>query len=66
MDLLNRKSYRGKIWIEADTVCTQYDDLYEGVTFCNDVYYNPKGNAIEKSQYLLHSDSGLYAFSIKE
>jgi len=59
-------SYKGKGWIEADTVCNQFEDLYESVTYCIDVYYNPKGNAIEKSQYLLLSDTGLTPFSIKE
>jgi tetratricopeptide (TPR) repeat protein len=58
---------KGKSWIEEDTICNQYEkNWWAGVKHCADIYNNPKGNAIEKSQYLSLSDAGLVSFSIKE
>jgi TolB-like protein len=60
-------SKKGKCWIEEDTYCNQFEENWHGgVKYCIDIYYNPKGNAIEKSQYLALSDAGLVPFSIKE
>ena len=57
---------KGKSWIEGDEICNQFENLYEGVKYCNDIYYNPKGNAIDKSQYLSFSDALLLPFSIED
>jgi len=56
----------GESWIEGDMVCNQFDNTYDGVKFCQDVYSNPEGNYKDKDQYLQVSDAIIFSFSIKE
>jgi len=56
----------GKYWMEGDMICNQFDNTYEGVKFCQDVYSNPEGNYSDRNQYLLVSDAMIFPFSIKE
>ncbi len=56
----------GKSWIEGDMVCNQFDNTYDGVKFCSDVYSNPEGNYSDRNQYVFISDAIIYPFSIKE
>jgi len=57
-------SHVGKGLIEGDTLCYQYKYHHEGVKHCCDVFYYAKGSAIEKSQYLMLGDAGLFPFSV--
>jgi adenylate cyclase len=56
----------GKSWIEGDMVCNQFDNMYDGVKHCLDVYSNPEGNYSDRNQYIFISDAMIFPFSIKE
>jgi len=58
--------YEGKSWIEGDTVCSQYELLYDGLKHCSEVYKIPEGDNLTYSEYFLLNDFYLYSFSIKE
>jgi len=58
--------HKGKSWIEGDTVCSQYESLYDGLKACSDVYKNPEGDNMTYSEYLWLSDYLLAPFSIQE
>jgi TolB-like protein len=57
---------KGKSRIEGDSICHQYEYLYDGIKVCMDVYYITEGNDDAKNQYLYIGDSGFTAISIKE
>ena len=56
----------GKTWVEGDSICYQYENLYDGLKFCGDVYFNPAGNQGNKSEYFMLTDFLLLPFSIKQ
>ena len=58
--------HQGKSWIEGDTVCNQYESLFDGLKFCSDVYKTSEGDNMTSSKYLLLTDFMLSPFSIKE
>jgi adenylate cyclase len=57
---------KGKSWIEGDVICNRYETRYDGLKYCMDVYLNPEGDEISKSEYLALSDFGLYPFSVEK
>jgi len=58
--------HKGKIWIEGDAVCRQYETRFDGLKGCEDIYKNPEGDKKTLSEYLLLTDFFLYPFSVKE
>ena len=58
--------HQGKSWIEGDTVCSQYESLYDGLEYCSEVYKIPEGDNIKSSEYLILNDFMLSPISIKE
>ena len=56
----------GEIWIEGDSLCYQYKNLYGGLKYCGEVYSNPGGNQDKKNEYLWLTDFALLPFSIKQ
>jgi len=58
--------HQGKSSIEGDTVCNQYESLYDGLKYCSEVYKNSEGDNMISSKYLLLNDFMLSPFSIKE
>lgn len=58
--------HKGKIWIDGDALCTQYETLYDGLKGCSDIYKNPEGDKKTFSEYLLLADYWLFPFSIEE
>ena len=60
------KVYKGKSWIEDDSICDQFEESYDGLKFCGDVYLNPEGDDITKSEYIYVADPGLYPFSVEQ
>ena len=58
--------FKGRSWIDGDVVCSQYESLYDGLTWCSDVYRNPQGHSITSSEYILLTDWWLMPFSIRE
>lgn len=57
-------NHKGKSWIEGDTVCHQYESLYDGLKYCSDVYKTSEGDNMKSSKYLLLTDFMLSPFSI--
>ena len=58
--------FTGESWVEGDTLCQRYENRYEGVKYCCDIYYNPNGTANERNQYLIFGDAAIVPISIKE
>lgn len=59
-------AHKGKTWIEGDSVCNQYEDLYDGLKHCSDIYSNPKGDDILLSEYLDSAGYWIFPFSIMD
>jgi hypothetical protein len=57
------KSDTGKSWIEENTLCDQWDNLYERLTDCWVVYRNPEGTPEKNDEYLGAPGYGIYPFS---
>jgi len=60
------KTYKGKSWVDGDTLCYQFESLYDGIKYCAEIYKNPEGNKDELSEYLFLTDFYIYPFSIIE
>jgi hypothetical protein len=58
--------HQGKSWIEGDTVCNQYESLYDGLKYCSEVYKISEEKNMTTNKYLLLNDFMLSLFSIKE
>lgn len=58
--------HKGKIWIEGDAACRQYETHLDGLKGCEDIYKNPEGDKKTLSEYLLLTDYLILPFSIKE
>ena len=58
--------HQGKSWIEGDTVCGQYESLFDGLKHCSDIYRISEGDKIISNKYLLLNDFMLSVSSIKE
>ena len=60
------KTHKGKSWVDGDTLCYQFESLYDGIKYCAEIYKNPEGNKDELSEYLFLTDFYIYPFSIIE
>jgi hypothetical protein len=58
--------YNGKEWIEDDSICRQYEDRFDGLKECSEIFYNPQGNDQDKSRYLAVTDYGILPFSVED
>lgn len=56
----------GKSRIEGDSICNQFEYLYDGIKVFMDVYYITEGNDGAKNRYLYIGDPYLTTISIKE
>jgi hypothetical protein len=65
-DTMRGTADKGKIWIESDLLCYQYEKKWGGIKYCYDIYRNKKGDKISKSEYLLMGDSWTLPFSVLE
>jgi hypothetical protein len=59
-------NHQGESWIEGDTVCNQYESLFDGLKHCSEIYKTSEGDNMTSSKYLLLNDFMLSVFSIKE
>jgi len=59
-------NHKGNSWIEGDTVCNQYESLFDGLKHCSEIYKTSEGDNMTSSKYLLLNDGMLSSFSIKE
>jgi hypothetical protein len=60
------RTHKGKSWVDGDTLCYQFESLYDGIKYCAEIYNNPAGNKNELSEYLSLTDFWIYPFSIIE
>ena len=60
------KTHKGKSWVDGDTLCYQFESLWDGIKYCAEIYKNPEGNKDELSEYLFLTDFYIYPFSIAE
>jgi hypothetical protein len=60
------RTHKGKSWVDGDTLCYQFESLYDGIEYCAEIYNNPAGNKKELSEYLSLTDFWIYPFSIME
>jgi tetratricopeptide (TPR) repeat protein len=58
-------TYIGEYWVEGDVLCQRFENRFEGVKHCFDVYYNPEGTITGKYQYLKLGDFSITPFSIE-
>jgi adenylate cyclase len=54
----------GKVWIEEDMLCDQWDNLYESLKDCWVVYRNPEGTPEKSDEYFGAPGHGIYPFSL--
>ncbi|MCP3901715.1 MAG: hypothetical protein GY707_18555 [Desulfobacteraceae bacterium] len=64
--ILGNRTFKGKSWVKGDTVCRQYESLYDGIKDCAEIYRNPEGDNMTYSEYLLLTDYLIIPFSIEE
>ena len=57
---------KGKIWIEGDELCQQYETLLDGLKICGEIYKNPEGNKKTLSEYFMLTDFFLFPFSVEK
>ncbi|MFC1885578.1 hypothetical protein ACFLZM_00760 [Thermodesulfobacteriota bacterium] len=53
----------GKLWIDADMFCFQWNVFYDGKTCCCTVFRNPDGTPENKNEYLDQCDTGTFPWS---
>jgi TolB-like protein/class 3 adenylate cyclase len=54
---------KGKMRIEGDMICLEYQKLNRGIEYCATVFKNPKGTYEGKDEYVACTDLGFSAFS---
>ena len=59
-------THKGKSWLDGDTLCYQFESIYDGLKYCAEIYKNPEGNKNELSEYMCLTDFWLYLFSVLE
>jgi len=53
----------GRVWIEGDMFCFQWEIFYDSSTCCCTVFRNPEGTPEKKNEYLDVCDSGISTWS---
>ena len=59
-------THKGKSWVDGDTLCYQFESIYDGIKYCAEIYKNPEGNKNELSEYLSLTDFWIFPFAIIE
>jgi TolB-like protein/Tfp pilus assembly protein PilF len=60
------KTHTGKAWIKEDNICLLRKQLYDGLTDCGEIYRNPEGDDLTKTEYFRVSDYGFWLFSVEK
>lgn len=60
------QTYTGKAWIENDSICDVREQYLGGLKSCEDIYHNPDGDGLAKTEYFALTDYGLFAFSVEK
>ncbi len=56
-------SDNGTSWIEGDMLCSRFQKIYEGLTYCENVFRNPESTPEMKNEYLSITDFGIIPWS---
>lgn len=59
------KTYIGRAWIENDNICYQREQYQGGLKNCMEVYRNPEGDELSKTEYFEMTDYGLFLCSVE-
>lgn len=57
---------KGQSWIEGDAICNQFEERYEGIKHCADIYKNPEGDGNKLNEYVALTDYWIIPFSIEK
>jgi TolB-like protein/Flp pilus assembly protein TadD len=57
---------KGRARIEGDSLCYKFDNTYNGIRYCRDLYRNPDGDKLHLSEYLSVSDRWIFPVAITE
>jgi adenylate cyclase len=60
------KTHTGRAWIENDSICFQRKQYQGGLKNCMEIYRNPDGDELAKTEYFRITDYGLYLFSVEK
>ena len=60
------KTYTGKAWIEDVNLCSVREKYLGGLKDCNEIYRNPDGEKITKTEYFMVTDYGHHLFSVEK
>jgi tetratricopeptide (TPR) repeat protein len=60
------KTYSGKAWIEGECICLLREQFLGGLKSCDEVYRNPEGDELTKTEYFRVTDYGLWLFSLEK
>ncbi len=61
-----RGMHKGRVWIENNKLCRQYENYLDELKFCAEIYKNPEGKKETLSEYLVLTDFFLFPVSIEE
>ena len=56
----------GRAWIENSNICVQMEHNQGGLKSCVEVYRNPDGDELAKTEYFRITDYGLFLFSVEK
>ena len=58
------QSYTGRAWIEDENICFLREQHLGGLKNCMEVYRNPDGDELTKTEYFRITDYGIFLFSV--
>jgi TolB-like protein len=60
------QTYTGKTWMEGDKICVLRENYYGGLKDCREIYRNPEGDELTKTEYFNVTDYGFFLFSVEK
>ncbi len=59
------KNYNGKAWMEGENICLMREQYADGLKSCEEIYRNPDGDKLTKTEYFRVTDYGYFLFSVE-
>jgi len=60
------KTYTGKAWVENESICRVIEQYLGGLKNCAEIYRNPEGDELTKTEYFSVTDYGIFLFSVEK
>ena len=60
------KTHTGKAWIENENICSVLEKYLGGLKNCREIYRNPEGDELTKTEYFSVTDYGIFLFSVEK